>query len=75
MATLRFTANEDFKHGPVTFEAGNTYTAEKYGLTEAEVSAFWDAGWAEVEGWDKAPARQPTGVTVRAQDTTHKQGA
>lgn len=61
---MRFTANEDFKHDRHHFEAENSYSAERYGLTEGDLKVFWAAGWAEVEGWDKAPDRQPGARTI-----------
>ncbi|PWG61760.1 hypothetical protein [Sediminicurvatus halobius] len=63
---MKFTANEDFRLGRNTFEAENTYTLEKYpSLTEADLAQAWEAGWCEVEGWDKAPERKPGAATVR----------
>lgn len=62
---MRFTARESFRHGAITYEAGNTYTAEVQGLTDAEVLAIYGAGWADVEGMDPAPERQVRGSVVR----------
>lgn len=63
---MKFKPNEDFRHGRNTFEAGNSYDPERYGIPEDEVKRFWESGWAEVDGWDKAPERDTRGKTVNA---------
>lgn len=61
---MRFTPKEDIKAKGHDFEADNTYSSERYGLTEDDLKVFWAAGWAEVEGWDAAPDRQPGARTI-----------
>lgn len=67
----KFTAKEDFMHGRAKFEAGNTYDSEKQGLSDADVNIFYNAGWAEVEGRDPAPERQPGAVAIQPEGTVH----
>jgi hypothetical protein len=70
---MKFTPNEDFKEGYVTFEAENTYESEKHGISEDQLKAFHAAGWTEVEGWDKAPGRQITpSVDIKVDTATHE---
>ena len=68
---MKFTPKEEFRTGRNIFEAGNTYDSEKYGLTEADINRFYNAGWTEVEGRDPAPERQPGAQTVAVENTTH----
>lgn len=68
---MRFTAKEDFMHGRLRFEEGNTYESSKYGLNVSEIDIFYNAGWAEVEGRDPAPKRVPGGVELLPEGTTH----
>lgn len=70
---MKFTANEDFRHGHTTFEAGNTYQSEKHGLSDAEVMSFHANGWAEVEGADPAPERQPGAQRIPPQKSTQQE--
>ena len=66
-----FKCNEDFKEGYFTFEAGNTYEPKKYGITAARLEDFYNAGWVEIEGRDKAPDRQVLKATVMVEDAKH----
>lgn len=61
---MRFTPREDFRHGAATFESGNSYESAKHGLSDDEVRYFHAAGWADVEGMDHAPTRDPSRVTL-----------
>lgn len=70
---MKFTPKEDFRHGRTTFEANNTYDSAKHGLTDDEVRAFHENGWAEVEGMDPAPERKPGARTVRPAKAKHQQ--
>lgn len=56
---MRITFNEDVKSGRELFEAGNTIETTKHGISDARAERWWQRGWVEVEGWDKAPERQP----------------
>ena len=49
---MKFKAKEDFKHGTVQFEAGNSYSSEKYDLADDEVLMFHGCGWVSVDGVD-----------------------
>ena len=69
-----FSPKEDFKEGQFTYEAGNKYDPEKYGLTVDDLKRFHGHGWAEVEGWDPAPERQVIqSVEVVADKSEHTQ--
>lgn len=78
---MKFTPNEVFRHNYHTFEVGNpehpnTYDSEHYpDVSDEDVRTFHAAGWAEVEGMDPAPPRQPTGVTVQPDSARHAQDA
>ena len=69
---MKFTPKEDFRQRHTTYEAGNTYDSDKYlDVSEADVRLFHAAGWAEVEGMDPAPPRQPGPVRLGVQNATH----
>lgn len=70
---MKITANEDFKLGYHTFEAGNSYHSEKYpAVTEADWNTAWQAGWCEIEGRDKAPERKPGARRIEPDSSRHK---
>ena len=71
---MKFTPNEDFKIGYITYEAGNTYDSDKHPITDEELKVAHDAGWTEVEGWDKAPERKPGAVTLQPAKASHDTG-
>jgi hypothetical protein len=59
---MRFTVNENFKaRGHLSFEAGNTHNSDILPpeVDEARLRVWWERGWIEVDGWDKAPERKP----------------
>lgn len=69
---MKFTPKEDFLKGRMRYEAGNTYDADKHGLTDEDVMRFHAAGWAEVEGQDPAPERRPGPQRLEVQKAKHK---
>lgn len=56
---MKITFNEDVRFGRELFESGNTISSEKHGIDDERVTRWWNRGWIEVEGWEKAPERQP----------------
>lgn len=71
MTSPKFTAREDFRVEHTTFEQGNTYDPAKHGITDDQLTEIWERGWADVEGWDAAPERQPGAAKVTPAKTTH----
>lgn len=65
---MKFTAKEDFRSGHTTFEAGNTYSSEKHGVSEDQIKRWHANGWCEVEGWDPAPERTPGAQRIAPQN-------
>ena len=68
---MKFTAKEDFRVGRTLYEEGNTYESTKYDLTDGDVTAFYTAGWVEVEGKEPAPARKPGAQAVKVEKANH----
>ena len=80
---MKFTPKETFQHTPqgldpvaakgvaFVWEEGNTYDSAAQGLSDAEVLYFRDNGWAEVEGQDPAPPRDPGNVTLTPDTAAH----
>lgn len=72
---MKFTPKEDFKHGHVTYEAGNTYDSAKHDLSDEEVERFHALGWTEVDGMDPVPERRPGAETLKVAKATHANGS
>lgn len=70
---MKFKFDRDFKRGRTVFEAGNTYDAEKQGVTEADLKRWHGAGLCDVEGWPPKPPRKIQGQTVQPKDTVQGQ--
>lgn len=62
---------EVLRLGPNTFEGGNTYNSERYGLTDDDLAAAHNHGWIQVEGWPDAPERQPGAAKLKVDGVKH----
>lgn len=68
---MKFTPLEDIKHDGRTYEAGNTYDAEKNGVDADDVRRFHAAGWAEVEGMGQPGERKVINARIDVQGSNH----
>ncbi|MCB1717798.1 MAG: hypothetical protein KDK05_21940 [Candidatus Competibacteraceae bacterium] len=57
--------------GHNTFEGGNTYTSENYGLTEEDLTVAHNHGWIQVENWPTAPERKPGAAKLNVDGVKH----
>ena len=77
---MKFTPNETFKIGRITFEVGdsdkpNVYDSEVQGVQEDELRLAYEQGWCEVEGWNPAPERKAGAVELNPHSVKHEMAA
>jgi hypothetical protein len=57
---MKFKVLHEFRSGPKTFEAGNTYDADKHAeATDEKVGRWYAAGFVELEGVEPPPPVDP----------------